>query len=198
MDQFGHWIIQFGWPAIFVMLSLGIICVPIPDESLLMAIGYLIFAGQLDPVAAVVVAIAGCICGITVSYAIGRWASGYILHHHSRWLHISKRQLARGHRWFDRWGKWWLTFGYFLPGIRHITAVLAGTARLRWPTFALFAYAGAVMWVSIFITLGYFAGSGWYHASDQVRQMLIFAAITLAVFAGTFLLIRRLRARRAS
>ena len=58
-------------------------------------------------------------------------------------------------------GHWALTFGYFIPGVRHFTAYAAGMSELEAPQFALFAYSGAVLWVGTFLSLGYFLGERW-------------------------------------
>jgi len=42
-----------------------------------------------------------------------------------------------------------------------LTAFAAGMSDLEAPQFALFAYTGAVLWVSAFLSLGYFLGDRW-------------------------------------
>lgn len=39
-----------------------------------------------------------------------------------------------------------LIVGYFLPGVRHITAYLAGMSAMKYGKFAAFAYTGALLW----------------------------------------------------
>lgn len=40
------WITQHGYPAIFGLLVLGIIGLPVPDETLLTFVGYLIYTNR--------------------------------------------------------------------------------------------------------------------------------------------------------
>ena len=54
----------------------------------------------------------------------GREASG--AHRYGRYLRIREEHLNRAHTWFERAGHWSLTFGYFIPGVRHFTAYAAG------------------------------------------------------------------------
>ena len=42
-----EWIAQYGYLAIFVLLMLGIIGLPVPDETILLFAGYLSFKGDL-------------------------------------------------------------------------------------------------------------------------------------------------------
>ena len=50
MDSITIWITQYGCIAVFCLLMLGIVGLPVPDELLLISVGYLIFAKILHPV----------------------------------------------------------------------------------------------------------------------------------------------------
>ncbi|HKC10930.1 MAG TPA: DedA family protein, partial [Vicinamibacteria bacterium] len=67
-----QWIAHYGYVAIFSLLVLGIIGLPIPDETLLLFVGYLIYKGQLRAIPSLASAFLGSLCGITLSYAVGR------------------------------------------------------------------------------------------------------------------------------
>ena len=45
--------------------------------------------------------------------------------------------------------------GYFIPGVRHLTAYFAGMSNLTLWRFCLYAYGGALIWISVFIGLGW-------------------------------------------
>jgi membrane protein DedA with SNARE-associated domain len=66
------WIAQHGYSAIFVVLMFGIIGLPVPDETLLLFVGYLSVTGELRFEPAWGSAFLGSACGIRVSYALGR------------------------------------------------------------------------------------------------------------------------------
>src|SRR5262245_45015223 len=102
----------------------GILGLPIPDEILLTIAGALVRRGTLAASSTLVAAIAGSITGITLSYALGRAVSVAALRR-APGLHGAAVDRARD--WFKRWGKWLLAFGYFVPGVRHVTAIIAGS-----------------------------------------------------------------------
>ncbi len=156
-----QWISQYGYIGIFFLLVLGIVGLPIPDETLMTFSGYLIFNGQLSPAPTAVAAFLGSICGISISYIIGRTGGTLIVNKYGRWLHITPDKIERVHKWLEHTGRWGLFFGYFVPGVRHITAIVAGPTRLRYPIFAAFAYTGGLFWCSLFITAGFFLGKKW-------------------------------------
>src|SRR5260370_29382653 len=72
METALQWVAHYGYVAIFSLLVLGIIGLPIPDETLLLFVGYLIYRGQLRPIPSLISAFLGSLCWITLSYAFGR------------------------------------------------------------------------------------------------------------------------------
>jgi len=180
-----------GHIAIFFLLMLGIVGLPVPDETLLMFSGYLVFKGQFHFFPTIASACAGSLCGITISYIIGRTGGLYLIHKYGPRFHLTKARLDHAHRWFERVGRWGLFFGYFMPGIRHFTAILAGASGLETPVFALFAYSGGIVWVLTFVSLGYFLGDQWSRMSEEVQYVLIALTILGVAAAVVYWWIRR-------
>ena len=182
MEMILQWVAHYGYAAIFFLLVLGIVGLPVPDETLLTFTGFLVYKHQLDPILAYVCASLGSMCGITVSYGLGRSLGIFVLHHYGRFLHVTPEEIDKVHDWFARFGRWTLLIGYFIPGVRHLTAVLAGTSKLKPLSFAIFAYSGAWLWSATFISIGYFFGEHWSQVLDQVQEHLnVFILIGLAL-----------------
>jgi membrane protein DedA with SNARE-associated domain len=180
---------HYGYFAIFGLLVLGIVGPLIPDETILVLSGIAVHRGQLMMGTTIGVAIAGSLCGITVSYLLGRTGVIYILERYAplnRWV---QRHLPQVESWFKRYGKWTLFFGYFIAGLRHFTALTAGMSKVKWRTFAAYAYPGGVVWVSCFVAIGYYLGAEWERLRHNLnRGALVVAAIVAAVsLAGWYL-----------
>lgn len=180
-----HWVSQYGYVGIFGLLMLGIVGVPVPDETLLTLTGFLIFKGRLQMVPALASAFSGSICGITLSYLIGRSGGYYLVHRYGHKVHLTPEKLERARLWLDRTGKWALTLGYFIPGVRHLTALTAGAAGMEYPVFALFAYSGAVIWATSFVMAGYYFEKGWMESSQSIHRAVLIAG---GVIAGVLLI----------
>jgi len=195
MDTVFHLISQYGHLAVFCLLVLGIVGLPVPDETLLTFSGYLIYRGQFHFLPTILSAFAGSICGITISFMIGRTGGLYLVHKYGPYVHFTQERLDRVHHWFERMGRWALFFGYFMPGIRHFTAIVAGSSELEPHVFAIYAYPGGLLWVITFVSLGYFLGEQWAHITDQVNGILLW--VTLGVIA-VGLLVWWLRAKKRS
>ncbi len=172
MDVVFHWVAQYGYVALIGSMMLGIIGLPIPDETLLMFAGYLVFKNSLQLHFVMLSAFLGSVAGISLSYEIGRrYGLSVLLKLHIPFFSEEKFESARD--WYRRFGKWTLIVGYFIPGIRHLTAFTAGVSGLRYRSFGLFAYTGALIWSTTFILLGELVGDRWRAVSDEIRSNLI-------------------------
>ncbi|NTV52906.1 MAG: hypothetical protein HGA76_07850, partial [Candidatus Firestonebacteria bacterium] len=86
--------------------------------------------------------------------------------------------------------KWTLTLVYFIPGVRHLSAFVAGASKLEFALFALFAFPGALLWTATFVLLGNFLGESWKRLADGFGAQLATAVVVLLVAAGVYFLIR--------
>jgi membrane protein DedA with SNARE-associated domain len=190
------WITQYGYLAIFLLLMCGIVGLPVPDETLLTFAGFLVYKGNFSLPLTIGAALAGSLCGITVSYTLGRTFGMKLIHRYGRYMHITEDHVEKAHAWFARVGHWGLTFGYFVPGVRHLTAYAAGMSALEPPQFALFAYPGGLLWVSAFVGLGYFLGDRWEAVEKNIEGYLKDLGIALLILAAAYLVWRLWLRRR--
>jgi membrane protein DedA with SNARE-associated domain len=193
METVLDWISRYGYPGLFALLMFGIAGLPIPDETLLMFSGYLISQGRLNPLLSFAFSFAGSVSGISISYAMGRFVGQPVLFRYGRFVGITPAHLDRVRSWYRRRGEWVLMLGYYVPGVRHFTALVAGMSRLDYRVFSLFAYSGAAIWVATFLAIGYFVGENWQVALSLVHRytFLLCAALVLAVGAVWWMRVRR-------
>lgn len=181
MDTFFSWItesgyllvIQYGYIGIFILLFVGVFGLPIPDEILLAFVGYLIATGEMQFIPTLVSAFLGAMGGITLSYGLGHTAGIVAVEKYGPRINLTAAKMDQVHHWFARMGRWTLVFGYFFPGFRHLTALVAGSSKLEYPIFAVFAYIGALLWTSTYILLGYILGERWASVSEQIHDQLL-------------------------
>jgi len=181
------WVQAHGYPALAVLLGVGILGLPVPDETLLIFAGVLAQAGTLKLAPVLVAAVLGSWCGITVSYLVGRIGGRRLLVSISRRFPASRRHLSRARAWDHRYGGWALTFGYFVPGVRHFTSILAGSLAMPWRQFIFFAYSGGLVWVVLFVMIGYLGGDQWLAQSARYRMDVLIAIGVCLVFLAIIL-----------
>ena len=184
---FMSYVTQYGYLGLYFILGISILGIPIPDETLMVFIGFLTYEGKLNPFLAVLSAASGSITGITVAYFLGRLFHQKALHHLKK--HAGSERLEKAFNWYHRHGGKLLTIGYFIPGVRHLSGYIAGLSRLSYKSFAFFAYLGAVLWVSAWVMVGRLLGSRWETLLPIVhRYALMLGVIAAALFLIFYLL----------
>ncbi len=184
MESLLQWISQYGYAGLFVLLVLGIVGLPVPDETLLVFSGYLISKGRWNPLFAFASAFAGSVCGISISYLLGRTVGHAAIERYGKLIHLTPAKIELVHQWFRRFGNWLLSIGYFIPGVRHFTALVAGMSGLEFRVFAPFAYVGAAIWVACFLSLGYWFGENWHSIVLLTHRYTVTAVLLLCGIAA--------------
>ncbi len=196
LDTFTIWLVEYGAVSLFFLLALGIVALPIPEETLMVIAGAFMSNGSMNIPSIIVSAYLGSVCGITLSYVLGRTVGLFFIHKYGGWIGLTEARLQTAHRWFERYGKWSLTFGYFVPGVRHFTGLCAGATYLDARHFALFAYTGAFFWVTVFLSLGYFFGNYWpqlYNFVELSIDWMILGVLVLLIGALITALVTKFR-----
>lgn len=174
--------IHYQYLGLFLGLAGGIIGLPIPDEVLLTFVGYNITLNHMDFTTSLLTAYSGAIFGITLSYLLGMILGLPFLHKYGSYIGINEKRITYVHDLFDKWGGLLLFFGYFIPGVRSVTAFIAAVSGMNWAKFALFAYAGAIVWCTTFILLGEHVGNEWYRVEalfQHYRNMVLLVLLTM-------------------
>jgi membrane protein DedA with SNARE-associated domain len=166
-------ITKYSYLEIFIALGLGIVGLPVPDETLMAYAGFLVFQGKLNYLYTIVVAFTGTSCGITIGYILGRTFGNPFIKRYAAKMHVNQDDIQNAENFYNRYGKFALLVGYFIPGVRHLTAIFAGTSLMPYPTFALFAYTGGFFWTITLVSLGYFLGEKWRQVYMYSHRFII-------------------------
>ncbi|MDD2903183.1 MAG: DedA family protein [Syntrophales bacterium] len=134
----------------------GVFGPPIPDEILLIILGYWSFEGTLGFFASLGLVIAGSLGVTMLNYLVGRFCL-----YSGRWFKLpnsprlaAKMEKAQG--LVKRCGPGIVLGCYFLPGLRHWVPVVAGLLKAPPGLFAGAAGLGAILWGTVYLALGYF------------------------------------------
>ncbi|MGG0386255.1 DedA family protein [Priestia filamentosa] len=158
MELVEHLITHYGYIAVFLMLTLGIVGLPIPDEVLMTLIGYFTHVGTLNYELAIVISFTGALLGMMISYLIGRKAGRPFIDKYGKWVGLKEKRMDKVETWMKKYGPYSLILGYFIPGVRHVTCYFSGIIRMSLKKYLLFVAIGAFLWCFVFITIGRIAG----------------------------------------
>jgi len=179
-----------------VVLLLENAGIPLPGESTLLLAAVMAYSEhRLTLWGIIAVGVIACTLGDNLGYWIGYRGGRRLLERHARIFHVSQLHLARGERFFLRYGSFTVLFARFVFGMRIIAGPLAGVMKMPWKKFLIFNFLGAMLWVSVIASLGYLFGSrlDWVKEIDSIQIVL---AVLLLI--GGVLWWRRSRARYAS
>ena len=176
-----YWLHAYGSFGVFGLVYIGIVCLPIPAETLLLLTGTLVKDSQLLLLPAWLAVTFGALSGISTSYLIGRTAGRFAVYKLCMKLGISKHHLDYAQSVFNRIGAWILFIAYFIPVVRHLSGLVAGTTRLPYKNFTLFAYSGGLFWSNLFFWLGFFYGMQAFHFVMKLYYQYGFAVIVAVV-----------------
>jgi membrane protein DedA with SNARE-associated domain len=166
-------ITKYSYLELFIALGLGIVGLPIPDETLMAYAGFLVFQGKLNFLSTILVAFLGTSCGITIGYALGKTLGSRLINKYAAKMHVNPDEIQQAKNFYNRYGKFALCIGYFTPGVRHLTAIIAGTSHMPYRTFALFAYTGGFLWTITLVSLGYVLGEKWRRVYMYSHRFII-------------------------
>lgn len=184
---------HFGYFGIILALIGGIIGLPVPDEMLLTYVGFNVYQGKLSYFLSLLSAFTGAIGGISFSYLLGIKLGLPFLRKYGPKIHINEQKINRSKKSFNKIGPFLLLIGYFIPGIRHVTAYVAGINNYSFKKFALFAYSGAIIWGFLFITLGRVLGKNWHMVEHYFSKfsMILFPLILLGLIVTFYIIWKR-------
>ncbi|MBS4196569.1 VTT domain-containing protein [Lederbergia citri] len=181
METMLSYVDQYGYIVLFIALMLELIALPIPGEILMSYAGYLVFQGHMNWVLCILAAALGSSVGMTIAYGIGYKLGHPFIEKHGHRFHMGPDRLNRISQWFTNHGNKMLIFGFFIPGVRHITGYFSGVTRLPIKVYMIYAYTGAFVWTAIFISIGKLLGPQWDQFHTSIKKYLIIGVLLAAV-----------------
>lgn len=148
----------YGALAIFLIIYVESFGAPVPGETGVIASALLASQGELSIVAVYVAVLAGAILGDSTGYLIGRFGGRRILERLGPYVKLTPERLEGIEARFRTHGIWLVVFARFLPLLRQLNGIVAGSLAMPWHLFLAANAAGAAMWTSVYVLGPYFFG----------------------------------------
>ena len=174
---------------------------PVPADTAIVLMGYQVYRGVANPVAIIIVVVCSATAGASVLYWIARLIGPRVLDRFGRVLHITPQRRDRAERWIRRYEVPAVVIGRLIPGFRIVITVVAGTARTSFLAFLPSAALSALIWVLIYMGLGWALGdhykkfSSAINADPRVGLLIVFSATGLVATTVAFRLRKRILKR---
>lgn len=173
---------RVGYAALFLVLCLGLIGLPIPNEAVVMTGGALAASGILAPIPAFVMTCLGICSAMTFSYSIGRFAGSKL----SDWFRSKNnigKVVVKSEELGERYGSYAICMSIWLPFLRHATPYVMGMNRMKFGRFILFAYPTAFVWTLLYFIIGTIVGDSVEKIADMIYQYGLWIVIGLFMVA---------------
>ncbi len=178
-----------GYLAVFLLMLLGSICIPIPSEVVMAFAGALCapdFAasvlGTPDPLSlgwVVAWGVAGSLIGSWLAYALGAWGGRPAIDRWGRYLLLRPHEVDRAHDWFERRGEAVVFLGRLVPLIRAFVSLPAGVARMNLRKFTAFTLLGVIPWCLGLAYAGKTLGARWHSIEKYFAPLAIVGGVVL-------------------
>jgi membrane protein DedA with SNARE-associated domain len=188
---------HYGYLAVAGLVFLEDFGVPVPGETILIAAAVYAGAHRLNVVAVGLIALGAAVLGDNVGYAIGYFGGHRLVLRFGRYVFLTKERLDKAEGFFRRHGGKVVTVARFIEGLRQANGIIAGITEMYWPKFVVFNAVGATLWVGVWLTVGYAAGSHINAVYRVLNHYLLVAVAVLVAAAIARFGVRRLRRRRA-
>ena len=129
-----QWLLEYGYPALFLLSLLASTLVPLGSEWLLAVL----LINGFDPSLVVSVATVGNSCGALTTYAIGMWGGPFVV---QRVLRVSPVRQQQAEHYFARYGCWALLFSW-VPLLGDPLCLVGGVLRTGFWRFVVLVSVG--------------------------------------------------------
>lgn len=193
LDESLYGIIQnYGlWTCLLLFLIVfcetGLVVTPfLPGDSLIFASGALAAMGLLNVAAFFMTFFLAAVIGDTVNYHIGKNIGTKILEKENI-KYVKKEYIIRAHTFYDKYGPLTIVIGRFTPVIRTFVPFVAGMGEMHYIRFITYNIIGGLLWVSLFLGMGYFFGNLPFVKDNFPIVLLAIIVISIVPVIGAFI-----------
>lgn len=182
---------------LLIWLAAESVGVPLPDEAVLLTVGFLAHKGSVQLAPAIACSVVGAAIGSSVSYTLGLRLGRPVVARIARRMRIREERLESAEAWMRRRGGVGVFLTRVLPVARNVASYAAGIASIPEKIFYPAMLSGSLVWCVTVLLLGDALGAH-YREILKVGGTGLLIAIGLAV-AGVvaWLAWSRLRSRRS-
>ncbi len=197
-DTLLSFVASYGVWVVFCSAYISCLAVPIPTAVVMLSAGAFAASGDLNIATVFAASLGGAILGDQTGFSLGRFGGTKILDRLAR-SKARRALLTRARILIQRWGDVGVFFSTWLfaplgPWVNFV----AGANRLSWLRFTIADVAGELIWVTVYVGLG-------YTFADRINQIASLLSSSVAFLMGSaltvilgWLLVRAVKAQRKS
>ena len=182
MSVLHQYLLDYGYPILFVVVLLESLGIPGPGQALLITAALLAAHGKLDITLVLATAVVGTTLGGMIGYWIGRRGGRALILRFGKYVRVGEPELDRLEASFARYGFWFVLFARFFEVLRQIQGIVAGTVEMPLRRFLLANLGGGLLW-SLLWGLGSWKLGRQIHSVDDITEKAGLVVVVLALGA---------------
>src|ERR1700721_2537812 len=193
MKQMVEFLAQHGYWVLFVSVLGRQACLPVPANLLLLAAGALAGLGKLNLAGTILSAVAAFLLADTAWYGAGRKWGGRTLEFVCSAAADPCACVGKIAGKFSRHGVRLLLVSKFIIGVDAVAAPMAGITGTGLPRFLVFDAMGAIVWSTVYTTLGYIFSDQLDHVAGYAAAMGKLVLLAGVAWLGVLIILKPIR-----
>ena len=176
---------QFPYIGIFILLILGEIGLPFPEDATLILSGFLIAQKVTKPAPTVMIVYCGLLLTDFSLYWVGKKYGRKVIEHKRFRQILSAERLLTLEEKFKKWGIYVVFVGRHFLGIRAQIFLAAGVMRMSTLKFIMADAASAILTMTLMVGIGFLGGNSIEILQKDVKRIEHVGILVLAIlFTG--------------
>ena len=156
MDNYG--VLIYVLLFLIIFCETGLVVTPfLPGDSIIFACGALAAVSGMNILVLIVIFFSAAILGDGTNYLIGKKLGERFVNSNNRF--IKKSYIDKAQSFYEKYGSKAIVLARFVPIVRTFAPFVAGIGNMCYKKFGVFNIIGGTIWVSLFLSLGFFFGN---------------------------------------
>ncbi len=173
---------HFSYVGIFIFAIFSGYIVPIPEEIILLIVGYMISVGFIHFIPAMIVLIVAFIAGDNILFRLTVKNNKHV----TKFIHevLSLKIISKNKVWFEKHINLTIFLCRFFPFLRFVGPVFAGYVKAKEKNFTFFNTLAIVIYTPFLLWIGYFFSDYFTEISGQIAKVRHIGIIFLWIIVG--------------
>jgi membrane protein DedA with SNARE-associated domain len=179
---------HFPYFGLFILLILGGIGFPFPEDATLLLSGFLMANAVIQPLPAFWVVYSGLLITDFFLYSVGRKYGRRLVEHRRFQRILSPDQLSKLEEKFEKWGTYVIFFGRHVLGFRAQIFLVAGVMRMSVIKFLMVDAISALFTIGLWGGVGYLGGNSIQILKNDIMRIEHIAIVVflISLVSGIF------------
>ena len=184
------------YAGIFLLLVLGEIGLPFPEDATLILSGFLIAQKVTKPLPTIIVVYCGLLFTDFSLFWVGRKYGRKVVEHKRFRRILSAERLLTLEEKFKKWGIYVVFVGRHFLGIRAQIFLVAGVMKMSALKFIMADAAAAILTMTLMVGIGFWGGNAIQTLQKDLKRIEHIGILILAILLTAWMIYRYFRKRK--